>query len=53
MRKGELTMMTRRAEQIPSMRRIDIEEDPRNNDDFLFQKFFEENQSTVQWWREI
>ena len=36
-------MMTRRIEEVPTVRRVDIEENTRNNDGLFFQQFLKES----------
>jgi hypothetical protein len=40
-------MMARRVEQVPTMRRVDIEEDSRDDDDMLLEQFFEESLENI------
>jgi len=46
-------VMTRGFEQIPTMGRVDIEEDTRDDDGLLFEEFFEEGQTIVQRSRKL
>lgn len=46
-------MMARTIEQIPPLRRVQIEEDAGDDDDFFFEAGFEEGEAVCYWGWEV
>jgi len=46
-------VMARRVEQVPTVGRVDVEEDSGDHDRSLFQELFEESETVVQGWWEV